>query len=34
MADDVRDAARLDAYPVLPLFRDRRLTVAPAAVPA
>jgi 2-phosphosulfolactate phosphatase len=34
MADDVRDAARLDANPVLPLFRDRRLTVAPAAVPA
>lgn len=30
MADDVRDAARLDAYPVLPLFRDRRLTIAPA----
>ena len=34
MADDVRDAARLDAYPVLPQFHDRRLTLAPAAVPA
>lgn len=34
MADDVRLAARLDAFPVLPLFRERRLTIAPAAVPA
>ena len=30
-ADDVRDAARLDAYPVLPRFHDRRVTVAEAA---
>ena len=34
MADDVRDAARLDAYPVLPQFRERRLTLAPAEVAA
>jgi len=34
MADDVRDAARLDAYPVLPVFKERRLTIAPVAVPA
>ena len=27
--DDVRDAARLDAYPVLPHFHERRVTVAP-----
>jgi len=26
---DVRDAARLDAYPVLPHFHERRVTVAP-----
>jgi len=30
-ADDVADAARLDAYPVLPTFHDRRVTLA--AVP-
>ena len=30
-ADDVTDAARLDAYPVLPTFHDRRVTLA--AVP-
>lgn len=30
--DDIADAARLDAYPVLPHFHDRRITVAP--VPA
>lgn len=33
LADDVRDAARLDAYPVLPIFQDRRLTIAPAPAP-
>jgi 2-phosphosulfolactate phosphatase len=27
--DDVLDAARLDAYPVLPQFHERRVTVAP-----
>lgn len=27
-ADDVRDAARTDAYPVLPHFHERRVTVA------
>ena len=27
--DDVLDAGRLDAYPVLPQFHDRRVTVAP-----
>lgn len=27
MKDDIADAARLDAYPVLPQFLDRRLTV-------
>ncbi len=27
--DDVLDAARVDAYPVLPHFRDRRVTIAP-----
>jgi 2-phosphosulfolactate phosphatase len=30
-ADDVADAARLDAYPVLPTFHERRVTLA--AVP-
>jgi 2-phosphosulfolactate phosphatase len=30
-AEDVADAARLDAYPVLPTFHDRRVTLA--AVP-
>ncbi len=29
--DDVADAARPDAYPVLPLFSDRRITAAPAS---
>ncbi len=27
--DDVLDATRVDAYPVLPHFRDRRVTIAP-----
>lgn len=31
LADDIADAARLDAYPVLPYLHDRRLTVASAA---
>jgi 2-phosphosulfolactate phosphatase len=31
--DDVRDAARLDAYPVLPHFHERRVTVAPQSQP-
>jgi 2-phosphosulfolactate phosphatase len=31
MKDDLLDAARMDAYPVLPHFADRRLTLAPAA---
>ncbi|HEX5386130.1 MAG TPA: 2-phosphosulfolactate phosphatase [Gemmatimonadales bacterium] len=30
--NDVRDAARLDAYPVLPHFHERRVTVAAPAV--
>ena len=30
--DDVADAARLDAYPVLPLFHERRVTLAPVPV--
>ncbi len=30
-ADDVKASARLDAYPVLPIFHERRVT--PAAVP-
>jgi 2-phosphosulfolactate phosphatase len=34
MADDVRDAARPDAYPVLPQFRDRRITAALAVTAA
>ena len=29
MGQDVEDAAREDAYPVLPLFHDRRITLAP-----
>jgi 2-phosphosulfolactate phosphatase len=29
---DVRDAARLDAYPVLPLFHERRVTLATVPV--
>lgn len=29
--DDVRDAARPDAYPVLAYFHERRVTLAPAA---
>ena len=29
---DVRDAARLDAYPVLPHFHERRLTLIPVPV--
>jgi 2-phosphosulfolactate phosphatase len=30
--DDVLDAARMDAYPVLPLFHERRVTHAPVPV--
>ena len=30
--DDVVDAARLDAYPVLPYFHERRVTLAPVPV--
>ena len=30
--DDVADAARLDAYPVLPHFHERRVTLAPVPV--
>lgn len=33
LGDDVRDAARQDAYPVLPQFHERRITAA-AMVPA
>jgi 2-phosphosulfolactate phosphatase len=29
LGDDVRDAARLDAYPVLPHFHERRVTLMP-----
>lgn len=30
--DDVADATRVDAYPVLPTFQDRRVTLAPVPV--
>ncbi|HEU5042223.1 MAG TPA: 2-phosphosulfolactate phosphatase, partial [Gemmatimonadales bacterium] len=30
--DDLADAGRLDAYPVLPLFHERRVTLAPVPV--
>jgi 2-phosphosulfolactate phosphatase len=30
--DDLRDAARLDAYPVLPHFHERRVTLIPVPV--
>jgi hypothetical protein len=30
--DDVADAGRLDAYPVLPWFHDRRVTLIPVPV--
>jgi 2-phosphosulfolactate phosphatase len=30
--DDIRDAARLDAYPVLPHFHERRVTLIPVPV--
>jgi hypothetical protein len=30
--DDVRDAARLDAYPVLAHFHERRITLASVPV--
>jgi 2-phosphosulfolactate phosphatase len=30
--DDLRDAARLDAYPVLPHFHERRVTLLPVPV--
>lgn len=29
MKDDIADAARVDAYPVLPIFHERRLQAAP-----
>ena len=32
MHADVADAARENAYPVLPVFHDRRITVAPAGM--
>lgn len=32
--DDVHAAAREDAYPVLPLFHERRITAAPAPAPS
>ena len=32
--DDVLDAARMDAYPVLPQFHERRVTLAPQPQPA
>jgi 2-phosphosulfolactate phosphatase len=31
---DVADAARLDAYPVLPYFHERRVTIAPQLQPS
>jgi 2-phosphosulfolactate phosphatase len=31
-SDDVRDASRLDAYPVLPHFHERRVTLVPVPV--
>jgi 2-phosphosulfolactate phosphatase len=31
-ADDIEDAARLDAYPVLPHFHERRITLASVTV--
>lgn len=33
MHADVADAGRENAYPVLPIFHDRRITVAPAGIP-
>lgn len=33
MPADVADAGRENAYPVLPIFHDRRVTVAPAGTP-
>jgi 2-phosphosulfolactate phosphatase len=32
MGEDIRDASRLDAYPVLPHFHERRVTLAAVAV--
>jgi 2-phosphosulfolactate phosphatase len=32
--DDVTDAGRLDAYPVLPYFHERRITIAPQLQPS
>jgi 2-phosphosulfolactate phosphatase len=32
--DDVADAGRLDAYPVLPYFHERRVTIAPQLQPS
>ena len=33
MQADLADAGRENAYPVLPIFHDRRITVAPAGIP-
>jgi 2-phosphosulfolactate phosphatase len=33
MVADLEDAARENAYPVLPVFHDRRVTAAPAGLP-
>ena len=32
--DDIRDAARVDAYPVLPQFHERRVTLVPGPLAA
>ena len=32
--DDVVDSARADGYPVLAHYHDRRITIAPAGLPA
>jgi 2-phosphosulfolactate phosphatase len=34
LQDDVTDAGRLDAYPVLPHFHERRVTIAPQLQPS
>ncbi len=34
LQDDVADAGRLDAYPVLPHFHERRVTIAPQLQPS
>jgi hypothetical protein len=33
LRDDILDAARVDAYPVLATFANRRVTAAPAPAP-